>query len=545
MDASIDATPDERQPPIRRVLYPIRAFMHARPRGGIVLIACALAALLWANSPWGGAYAALWATKVTIGPLSETLLHWINDGLMAVFFFVVGLEIKRRGPRRRVGNAAPGGVADRGGAGRDGRSGATVHRDQSGWPRSGGLGHPDGDRHRLRPLRAGTTGAAGTRGPADLPNRPGHRRRSRGGAGDRALSTTAQVSWIALGAAAGALALLIAANRLGVRHPLAYAALGVGLWVAFLALGRSRHHRGEVLLALTIPARTRVDTGAFLRGASAALKEFDRADAAGVHILTDARQQAALAELEELAEGVQTPLQRLEHMLHPWVAFAIVPLFALANAGVALGGGLGCGATGTGDARCHRRARPRQTGGGVRGGLAGGAGGVGGSAGGVDLAAHLRRWLAGGDRLHNVTFRWGARLRARERFWTRPRSASSPASLLAGTIGWALPPNAPDAARWIEGLGDPAHLPRRRAASGGGARRAGDTGISADTPPDHAPHGTSECLRCGRFAGVWFTCLDRYPPARSHRHARTRLRSVCLSVSWTTIPGGPRWWRCG
>ncbi len=92
-------------------------------------------------------------------------------------------------------------------------------------------------------------------------------------------------------------------------------------------------------------ARTRVDTGEFARRAHALLHDFDRAGDEAPNILTNADQQTALAELEDLAEGVQTPLQRLEHALHPWVAFAIVPLFALANAGVALGGGLGAALT--------------------------------------------------------------------------------------------------------------------------------------------------------------------------------------------------------
>ncbi len=93
------SVPVQGRAPIRKVLYPINEFMHAEASGGIVLMACALAALVWANSPWADSYAALWGSKITIGPegyaISETLLHWINDGLMAVFFFVVGLEMKR------------------------------------------------------------------------------------------------------------------------------------------------------------------------------------------------------------------------------------------------------------------------------------------------------------------------------------------------------------------------------------------------------------------------------------------------------------------
>ena len=86
-------------PPIRRVIYPITKFMHAETSGGIVLMACAVIALIWANSPWSASYHDLWQVKLTIGTpgfaITETLIHWINDGLMAIFFFIVGLEIKR------------------------------------------------------------------------------------------------------------------------------------------------------------------------------------------------------------------------------------------------------------------------------------------------------------------------------------------------------------------------------------------------------------------------------------------------------------------
>jgi NhaA family Na+:H+ antiporter len=117
--------------------------------------------------------------------------------------------------------------------------------------------------------------------------------------------------------------------------------------IAWLFVHESGVHAtiAGVLLALTIPARTRVDTAEFLFRGRELLDEFDRAGEEGKSILTNHGQQAALAEMETLAEGVQTPLQRLEHSLHPWVAFGIVPLFALANAGVTLSGGIGTALT--------------------------------------------------------------------------------------------------------------------------------------------------------------------------------------------------------
>src|SRR5690606_32085394 len=85
--------------PVDRLLRPIDRFMQAQTSGGIVLVAAAIVAMVWANSPWREAYHALWhhviSLRIDTFVLDRTLHHWINDGLMAMFFFVVGLELKR------------------------------------------------------------------------------------------------------------------------------------------------------------------------------------------------------------------------------------------------------------------------------------------------------------------------------------------------------------------------------------------------------------------------------------------------------------------
>jgi len=87
------------QPPVERIVRPFQEFARKQSSGGILLIVATAVALAWANSPWGESYAALWHTRLTVGvgdfSISKDLTHWINDGLMAVFFLVVGLEIKR------------------------------------------------------------------------------------------------------------------------------------------------------------------------------------------------------------------------------------------------------------------------------------------------------------------------------------------------------------------------------------------------------------------------------------------------------------------
>src|SRR3712207_7391882 len=89
----------KRDRPVEKVVRPFQAFADESSSGGILLIAATVVALTWANSPWGETYSELWQTKLTIGlegfSLTKDLTHWINDGLMAVFFLLVGLEIKR------------------------------------------------------------------------------------------------------------------------------------------------------------------------------------------------------------------------------------------------------------------------------------------------------------------------------------------------------------------------------------------------------------------------------------------------------------------
>ena len=323
--------------------FSLKEFVHDEAFGGILLLACALAALVWANSPWGETYDAVWSTELTLGTvqyhLTESLRHWVNDGLMAIFFFVVGLEIKREllvgelaSPRRAAlpAIAALGGVLV-----------PAVIYALLNWGTTGeqGWGIPMatdiafalgvlallGDRIPLG-LKVFLTALAIV---------------------DDILAVlviavfyTTQVHWEALGLAAVLFAGLIAANRLHLRQPLVYGFLGIALWAAVFESGVHATVAG-VLLALTIPARTRIDPDAFVDKGRQLLREFARAGEHGASILTNGARQEALAELEDAVEAAGAPLQRMEHVLHPWVAFAIVPLFALANAGVRIEGDLG------------------------------------------------------------------------------------------------------------------------------------------------------------------------------------------------------------
>jgi NhaA family Na+:H+ antiporter len=141
--------------------------------------------------------------------------------------------------------------------------------------------------------------------------------------------------------AAGAVVVLLAAcNAAGVRHGAIYALLGVALWIALLSSGMHATIAG-VVLAITVPARTRIDGAELVRRGREALASFEQASGPESTVLTNAAQQEALARLEQLSEQAQAPLLTMEHRLHGVVAFAIMPLFALANAGVRLSGDVG------------------------------------------------------------------------------------------------------------------------------------------------------------------------------------------------------------
>jgi NhaA family Na+:H+ antiporter len=310
-------------------------------------LAFTIVALVWANSPWAQHYTDLWHTSLTVGlgkfNLSRNLHFWVNDALMAVFFFVVGLEIKRQ---LLVGELAS--------------------RRQAALPIAAAIGGVVVPALIYTALNADGPGSRGWAIPmaTDIAFALGVMALL----GDRiplglkvfltalaivddiaavlviAVFYTAGFSWGGLGLGAFCLLVALAANRLGVRHPLPYALIGVVLWLAVLASGVHATIAG-VLLAFTIPARTAINQRDFLQHSRAMLDHYERAaQTEPFDILNDIEQQVAVDALEDACEKVKPPLHRLEHGLHPPVTFGIMPLFALANAGVPLFDGLGKGA---------------------------------------------------------------------------------------------------------------------------------------------------------------------------------------------------------
>jgi NhaA family Na+:H+ antiporter len=313
--------------PIGRVTLPLQRFLHVQAASGIVLLACTLIALALANSPWSEAYRGLWETEIglTLGgwEVRHSLAHWINDGLMALFFFVIGLEVKRelvlgelRDPRRAALPivAAIGGMV---GPACVFLALAPAGEAQSGWgiPMATDIA-----------FVVGCMAVLGARVPPAL--------RvfllSLAIADDVgailviAVGYTQSIGYGALGLAALGIGLVFALQRLGVRRVGVYTLVGVAIWAALFASGIHATLAG-VVLGLATPTSSWVS-----RDLAA------RAMQASARALADNPEppRELLARVGTLSREAVSPLVRLESALHPWVAFAVMPVFALANAGV-------------------------------------------------------------------------------------------------------------------------------------------------------------------------------------------------------------------
>jgi Na+:H+ antiporter, NhaA family len=316
-----------------RLVGPIERFLHIEASAGIVLLACALFALGWANSPWSAAYHAIWHLPIgfRVGDLAfERDLHfWINDGLMVVFFFVVGLEIRRElhaGELSTPRRAALPVIAALGGM----LAPALIYLGLNPAPPSRlGWGIPTATDIAFA---VGVLALLGRRVPSAL----------------RVLLLALAIiddigailiiaifysSGVAasglLIAGAGVLAILLL-QRFAVRQPSAYLIPALVIWGGML---RSGIHPtiGGVVVGLLTPVRPWFGREGFLHAAGEALVDFRER----VHADESAHQLVSpLQKLNQARREAVSPVVRLETGLHPWVAYAIMPLFALANAGV-------------------------------------------------------------------------------------------------------------------------------------------------------------------------------------------------------------------
>ncbi|HEU4407083.1 MAG TPA: Na+/H+ antiporter NhaA [Polyangiaceae bacterium] len=327
-------------PPLPRLLFafvaPFREFLRTQSASGLLLVAATAAALAWANSRFEGWYEGLVHARASVGlgarQVAWPLSHWVNDALMALFFLLAGMEIKRElvvGELRTLRRGALPLVAALGGM----LAPALIFvAFNAGGPGMAGWAVPTATDIAFS---LGCLSLAGPRVPPSL------------GVFLAALAIFDDLGAIiiialfygtglgfaALGAAAVLSLLLFALGHFGVRSLWPYLALGAALWVALYHSGLHATLAG-VVLGLAIPARPPREPTDVIDDLGRAVDALHRA-----RLGAEGGADGAVAALERHLESVQSPLDRLRHGLHGPVSYGIVPLFALVNAGVTFGPG--------------------------------------------------------------------------------------------------------------------------------------------------------------------------------------------------------------
>lgn len=324
--------------PIEKIIAPVNRFIHLEYTSGIVLLISVIIAIVWANSAFHNSYHHLWEINFSVGfdtyILSKPLHIWINDGLMAIFFFVIGLELKREfmdGELSTLKKAALPMTAALGGMVVPALIYYVINYGEEA---SHGWGIPMATDIAFALALLSMAGK-------HIPSSVKVFLSALAVADDLgavmviAFFYTAEVNFVALGIAGIFLIGLIIGNTLGIRSSLFYLILGIGVWIGFLLSGVHATIAG-VLVAFTIPAVTRINEKAYSENLRKLSYDFDK-EIPSNSTLTTPEQHHTIQHVKNLSLAAETPLQKIEHTLHPWVAFLIMPLFALANSGIVIG----------------------------------------------------------------------------------------------------------------------------------------------------------------------------------------------------------------
>ena len=319
-----------------RILTPLEEFIHRQTTSGVLLMICAVIALLVANSSLHEDYEHFLHTEIGIsmgsGLFSLSIHHWINEALMAMFFFIMGLELKREllvgelsSPSQALLPimAAIGGMVV---------PALCYFVFNTSGPDAKGWGIPMATDIAFA---IGALSLLGARIPQnlitflialaivdDL-----------GAVAVIALFYTASIDLLALAYAAGCTLLLLFLNLGGIRGPLPYAALGALLWACMLASGIHATIAG-ILVAFVIPIRPKFRPELFIERVQESSQKMQAAIADNADIIHNSRFRSLVTSLGDGVQLVQAPAQRLEHGLHLPVAYLVIPIFALANAGI-------------------------------------------------------------------------------------------------------------------------------------------------------------------------------------------------------------------
>ena len=319
-----------------RVLSPLEEFIHRQTTSGVLLMLSAVLALYLANSSWSEAYHHVLELPLTIGvegfQLSKSLHHWINDGLMAMFFFVVGLELKREilvGELANIRQALLPVIAAIGGMIVPVLIYMSINANGEAFK---GWGIPMATDIAFA---LGALAMLGKRVPKnlltflvalaivdDL-----------GAVLVIALFYTETIHVPALITAAVMLLLLVSLNLGGIRRGLPYVVVGVVLWIAMLKSGVHATLAG-IFLAFTIPMRPKYDPERFLSQVQRRVAQIAQAFRREPNIVLNDEMRSLVRSLEDGVHHVQAPAQIMEHRMHLPSAYLIIPIFSLANAGI-------------------------------------------------------------------------------------------------------------------------------------------------------------------------------------------------------------------
>lgn len=320
----------------KRLITPFQKFVHIEGLGGYLLLGATVIAIIWANSPWGDFYQSIWQYKIGLSAdsfsLSKPLMLWINDALMAVFFFVIGLEIKRELLIGELNTARK----------------ATL-------PLFGAIGgmllpvllflilnnDPDSASGWGIPMATdiafslAIVNALGKRVPLalkvfltafaivdDI-----------GAVLVIAIFYSEEIKFFLIILAFIPMIFLGILGQFKFYSKFLWIGLGAIVWLLFLKAGIHPTIAG-VLLAFTVPIRRVIRVETFKRKLTSVLERLEESGEDGDPLILSRSQIEQIDDLEDWTDKVQSPLQHLEHKLHYWVAYLIMPVFALANAGV-------------------------------------------------------------------------------------------------------------------------------------------------------------------------------------------------------------------
>jgi NhaA family Na+:H+ antiporter len=317
----------------RAVVMPIQQFIHIQGISSVLLLAAAIAALVWANSPWHDSYHHVWEMELALSQLRLPVHAWINDALMAIFFFLVGMEIKHEIVHGELGDirraalpifAALGGMIVPAllyallNVGHDGYHGWGIPMATDIAFSLGVLGIMKGIPSELKIFLL-TLAIADDIGAIAV----------------IAIFYSGSLDAYALLVGLFLLGLIFVMLRLGISQPILYFVLAVGFWVAILRSGIHATIAG-VILGFMVPTTAPFSLKEFQEVGTGMVQRFRKALAHG----DEKTAKNLLGSFEQLVQSTESASERLTRQLNDWVSFLVLPLFALANAGVTFSGGI-------------------------------------------------------------------------------------------------------------------------------------------------------------------------------------------------------------